>query len=102
MTDSPLPGIENLIKLHDYCVIAFASTSGALRGEKLMKEARQEFVVMPTPREISASCGLSLKIKPEDAEKSYQVLQDGGVEISGVYHLKREGKRKSIDVLQLE
>ena len=48
------------------------------------------------PREISTSCGLSLKIKPADAEESCQVLREGGVEISGVYHLIRDGNQKSI------
>lgn len=96
MTESSLSGIGNLIKLNDYCVITFASTSGALKGEKLMKAANREFVVMPTPREISTSCGLSLKIKPADAEESCQVLREGGVEISGVYHLIRDGNQKSI------
>ena len=93
--------LGNIIKLNDYCVVTFASTSGALKGEKLMKADDREFVVMPTPREITASCGLSLKIKPEDAEGSCQLLREGGVEISGVFHLVRDGDRKSIVPLLL-
>ncbi len=102
MTESSLSGIGNLIKLNDYCVVTFASTSSALKGEQVMKAANREFVVMPTPREITASCGLSLKVKPEDAEGSYQVLREGGVDISGVYHLIRDGNRKSVVPLHLE
>lgn len=97
-----LGDIGNLIKLNDYCVVTFASTSGALKGEKLMKAANREFVIMPTPREITTSCGLSFKIRPGDAEESCQVLREGGVEISGVYHLTREGNKKIITPLHLE
>jgi hypothetical protein len=83
-------------------VVTFASTTGALKGEQVMKDANQVFVIMPTPRELSTSCGLSLKIKPEDIEESYRVLHAGGVEISGVYHLTRDGNKKAIIPLHLE
>ncbi|MGE5545167.1 MAG: DUF3343 domain-containing protein [Bacillota bacterium] len=97
------PGdMGNLIKLNDYCVVTFASTSGALKGEKLMKAANREFVIMPTPREITSSCGLSLKIRPEDAEESCLLLRQGGVEISGVYHLNRDGNKRNIVPLALD
>lgn len=95
-------GIGNLIKLNDYCVVTFASTSGALKGEKVMKAANREFVIMPTPREVSTSCGLSLKIKPEDIEESCQVLREGKVDMAGVYHLTRDGSKKTIIPLHLE
>jgi len=102
LTENPLTGIGDLIKLHDYCVITFASTSGALKGERIMKAAERLFVIMPTPREVSTSCGLSLKVRPEDIEESYQVLREGGVEIVGVYRLNQSGNKKSITPLHLE
>ena len=95
-------GIGHLIKLNDYCVVTFASTSGALKGEKLMKASQQQFVMMPTPREVSTSCGLSLKIRPEDIKESCQVLREGGVEIAGVYHLIRDGNKKTVVSLYSE
>jgi hypothetical protein len=94
--------IGSLIKLKEYCVITFASTSGALKGERLMKAAERRFVMMPTPRELSTSCGLSLKVEPADVGESYRILREGGVEVDGVYRLSRDGDKKNVVTLHLD
>jgi len=94
--------IGSLIKLKEFCVITFVSTSNALKGEKVMKDADRRFVIMPTPREISTSCGLSIKIKPEDVEESYRILREGGVEVEGVYLLRRDGDKRNVVALHLD
>ncbi|NLW44855.1 MAG: DUF3343 domain-containing protein [Syntrophomonadaceae bacterium] len=94
--------IGSLIKLNEYCVITFTTTSAALKGEKLMKAADRRFVIMPTPRELSTSCGLSLKVKPEDVRESYRILREGGVDVEGVYHLSRDGDKKNVVPLHLD
>lgn len=43
-----------------FYVLTFDSTSFAIQAEKQIKEAFKS-VVMPTPRELTASCGLAVK-----------------------------------------
>ncbi|MCR6545794.1 DUF3343 domain-containing protein [Dehalobacterium formicoaceticum] len=45
-------------------VISFQSTHYAIITEKTLKE-RFPVTLIPTPRSITASCGLSLKFEPE-------------------------------------
>lgn len=93
--------IGSLLKLDDYSVITFNTTSAALKGEKLMKEANRLFVIMPTPREISTSCGLSIKLKPEDGIPEANYLRGQGVDIAGIYRITRSGEERIVLPLEV-
>ncbi len=45
----------------DYYLITFSNTHSAIAAQKFLKE-KLDYTVMPTLREISNSCGISLKI----------------------------------------
>ena len=49
----------------EFMIIAFSSTHQAIHFEKLLL-GRYAIELIPTPREVSASCGLSLKFELED------------------------------------
>ena len=53
-------------------VIAFDSTHAAMAAQKLLEGLR--FDVIPTPSDISASCGISLRITDELMEDAAQRL----------------------------
>ncbi|NLV15741.1 MAG: DUF3343 domain-containing protein [Syntrophomonadaceae bacterium] len=93
--------IGSLIKLREYGVVTFMSTSSALKAERVMKAAERTFLVIPTPREISTSCGLSLKVVPEDINEFCQILREGGVDIDGVYHLSKDGRKTEVNRLNV-
>ena len=42
-------------------VLAFDSTHAAMAAQAAFKAAGASFALIPTPREISAGCGMSLK-----------------------------------------
>ena len=48
-------------------VLAFDSTHAAMAAQAAFKAAGASFSLIPTPREISAGCGMSLKFKAEGA-----------------------------------
>lgn len=50
-----------------YFLFAFDSTHAALAAQKCLKQ-QVHFVVMPTLREITASCGISLRVAQEEME----------------------------------
>ncbi len=58
--------------MNDYYLYTFESTHAAMLTEKMLKEAGSR--IMPVPRFISASCGISVMIKPENREKAEQIF----------------------------
>lgn len=85
---------SNLIEINNYGVITFSSTSYALKAEKVMKKIEKPHMIIPTPREISASCGLALKLKQSFVEEYYQILVGEKVPVEGVYMIDVEGRNK--------
>lgn len=76
--------------MENYLVITFESTHKAIKAEKDL--ASFEIEIIPTPRQLSANCGISIKGRIEDLEgiklamsdsygdmnQAYEVLNDDG------------------------
>ncbi|MGI6697799.1 MAG: DUF3343 domain-containing protein [Clostridia bacterium] len=58
-----------------YYILAFDSTHHAIKAEEQLKKNKVEAEMIPTPREVDASCGLSVKI-PERCLERARVLID--------------------------
>lgn len=80
----------------EFYVIAFESTHYAIMVEKNLK-GKYNIQTIPTPREITASCGLSIMFQAEDLENICEELIGEKVEKDklDVYRIVRteEGKR---------
>ncbi|WP_409970138.1 DUF3343 domain-containing protein [Bengtsoniella intestinalis] len=57
-------------------MIVFENTHSAMVAQKALAGI-VSFVVMPTPRHISASCGIALKIATADVERASALLTEG-------------------------
>ena len=57
-----------------YYTLAFDSTHMAVAAEKYLS-ARIAVSVMPTPRKITASCGISLRVELENGERLKELLK---------------------------
>lgn len=66
-------------------VMSFHSTHQAIVGEKTVKEQRVDFDMIPTPRQISAGCGLSLELSSTEAERWLPSLHKANVVWGGIY-----------------
>lgn len=87
---------KSLFKLKDYGVFTFISTSQALKAERVLKDASADFLMMPTPREISTSCGLAIKIAEDDLDSYYQTLLNNRVQVDAAYRVKTiDGKARA-------
>lgn len=85
--------------MNDFYIISFNSTHHAIRAEKLLVEAGLSVMTLPTPREIAASCGLSIKFEFNDIEVINNIMKDNSIERRGIYHiLKKESKREAIKI----
>lgn len=84
---------NSLLNLKEFYLFTFVSTSNALKAETILKEQSFDFIVIPTLREISSSCGLSIKVRPADVEKCRQIFVDKHVKAEKYYHVLKEGKK---------
>ena len=68
--------------------MTFYSTSGAMAVEKYCKQNEIEGRLIPVPREISASCGLSWAVPLEQKETLAAVEAEFADEIEGRWTLE--------------
>lgn len=80
----------------EFYVIVFDSTHHAIQTEKLLKE-KYKIETIPTPREITASCGLSIKFNTEQLDSIVQELSKGPEEKFKVFKVEKQGTRRSIE-----
>ncbi len=60
--------------MDEYYLLTFESTHAAISTEKLLKPA--EVTIMPVPRFISASCGISVRIHPDHRERAEEIFRE--------------------------
>ncbi len=93
---------SNLMEISNYGIITFGSTSYALKAEKVMKKFEKPFMIIPTPREISASCGLAIKLDPGFLDEYLQILAREKVPVEEVYMIEEEGRKKILHKISLD
>lgn len=76
--------------MDEYYLLTFESTHAAISTEKLLKPA--EVTIMPVPRFISASCGISVRIRPDKKDDAESIFRENS-KLSPVdytyYHIVR-------------
>ena len=75
-------------------VISFESTNYAMMADKCFDEMNFYKMVVPTPRAISNSCGISLKIKEEDIQKANELIIAKNIKIKGIYKIENNLAQK--------
>ena len=75
----------------EYGLLTFSSTHTAHRAEVLLRDLNVR--MMPTLREISASCGISLRLPPQAGEEAQARLTGAGLTGWRLYHVLSEGKK---------
>jgi len=84
---------DNLLNVKEFYLFTFVSTSNALKAESILKDQSIEFIVIPTLREISSSCGLSIKVRLDDMNKCRQIFVDKHIKAEKYYHVLKEGNK---------
>lgn len=82
--------------MEKYIIFAFDSTHAAILSEKVLKENNLNGRLIPLPPEVSAGCGLSLRIDEKDRDIVSEKLSENNVGIDGVFELIKEGTKRSI------
>lgn len=62
----------------DYYLFVFENTHWAMTGEKYLS-AQMAVTVMPTLREISKSCGISLRVEPALLPQAVELMKQSAI-----------------------
>lgn len=73
----------------EFCLITFENTTTAIKAEGYLKGKAVNLMIMPTPTYITKSCGISIRVKPEEEETVKDILKEGQVQFKSYY--KKEG-----------
>ncbi len=65
--------------------ILFPNYSQGLKLESLLKQKDIKYVISPTPRQLSSSCGISIMYNKEDEEVIKDIVEKSKVEIKGLF-----------------
>ncbi|HZK42732.1 MAG TPA: DUF3343 domain-containing protein [Syntrophomonadaceae bacterium] len=91
--------MENLIKLNNYHLFTFQTTSHSLKAEKILKSVNMEFTTIPTLREISTSCGLSIKVRSSDYLKIKELLNKHKIQVAAIYKVDKIDNKNYLEKL---
>ena len=75
--------------MNEMYIVSFNSTHHAIRLDKLLTEASVRATTLQTPREITASCGISIRFLYDDIDKVKNTLIENSVEYKGIYKITR-------------
>ena len=65
-----------------YTILIFESTHKVLKAEKILVGNKVKFDIIPTPKEFSADCGMSVRINPSfaDVEAAKSLLKNAKID----------------------
>lgn len=85
------------MKKETYGLITFKSTNFALQGEQVFKDNNFVFKTIPTPRDVSTSCGLSLLFFEEDIDKAKDLIVEGHMSVDGLYRYSKSSEGNKVE-----
>lgn len=88
--------------VREWCVVAFSNTRAALQGQQTLEQAGVKAFMMPTPREITAGCGLSLRLPPEAWVDARQALNLSDIPADGWRSYRMENNEQVRVVTPIE
>jgi hypothetical protein len=68
-------------------VFLFHTSSAAFRADKVLNEAQIAARLIPTPRQFSSDCGISLKVDWSHVDSARVLLESRGVEYAAVHQM---------------
>lgn len=77
------------MKREEKAVMTFKSTHYAIEAEGVFKENGLSFKTIPTPREITYSCGLAILFSLEDVPRIRALVEEDVFSIDGLYKYAR-------------
>jgi hypothetical protein len=77
--------------------ILFPSHTEGMKLEALLKEAHIKHTIVPTPRELSSSCGIAIMYNLKDEQLIVRIIKDNDINISGKKSITKKIKNYYLD-----
>jgi hypothetical protein len=77
--------------------ILFPSHTEGMKLETLLKSSHIKYTIVPTPRELSSCCGISIMYNPKDKEAIDGIIEDNAINISGKHSITKKIKNYYLD-----
>lgn len=74
-----------MMKEKKFGVITFESVNHAMKAETIFNKNDIKFRTIPTPREITHSCGLAIKFDLENKDLAKNIIKENNLYIKGVF-----------------
>lgn len=72
--------------------ILFPSHTEGMKLEAILKKKNIKYTIVPTPRQLSVSCGISIMYNKEDGDKISKLIDDNNVSIIGMKSVAFQNK----------
>lgn len=76
----------------EFGIITFEGTQHAIKAESDLMNQDIKTKTIPTPRDISLSCGLAIRIDMEDIDKIKELYDRGELKFKNLYYLSESAK----------
>ncbi|WP_422485972.1 DUF3343 domain-containing protein [Gudongella sp. DL1XJH-153] len=81
--------------MSEFGILTFQSTHHAMRAEKVLTKEGIKIKTIPTPRDITLSCGLAIRFEVEEIEKIKELKNEGKLDYKELHHLQTiDGERR--------
>lgn len=70
--------------------VLFPSHTEGMKLEGLLKKEKIKYTIVPTPRELSASCGISIMYDIQDEEKIKCIINNNSVNTLGLHSVNKK------------
>jgi len=74
-------------------IITFKNTNFAIKAEQCLLEQKLRISVMPLPSQVSAGCGICLRVKPDEIRPALEILAKKNIDEIGLFSRTEEDKR---------
>jgi hypothetical protein len=76
-------------------VITFKNTNFAIKAEQCLLEKKLHVGVLPLPSQISAGCGICVRITQNEIKSALEILSDSSINEIGLYSRVSENGKYS-------
>lgn len=83
--------------MEKYLLITFESTQFAIKTEKKLKNLSVDTI--PTPRQLTASCGISIKASLDDIDDIELLMGDDYKKLNKFYEVTKIGREVTFKVI---
>jgi hypothetical protein len=66
-------------------IITFKNTNFAIKAEQCLLEQKLHVSVLPLPSQISAGCGICLRVKPDEIKPALEILAKKNIDEIGLF-----------------